>query len=396
VDHQENAPAVSFNRQGPFYRLQRRLGLLSDTDLAAIRRASVFALLAWVPLLVLAAMQGYAWSEQRQRAILFDYTVYASVIAIFLFILMEQTSEQRMTWLVHQFVTYGILPEKSQVQIAHARQVMGRRTDSWIMETALLVAAYLLSYVMIRSGVGLVEGGRWFGRSVEGGMELTLCGWWLLLVTRPLFLFLLARWLWRFIAWALLLRDLARCELQLVATHPDRCGGLSFIGAYPKTFQFFIFSVSLVIAASMLNKVVYAGASPMSFKYGLLAVIVLLVVAFVLPLFAFRPVLRTLKKQGLNRYGVIVSQHHLAFEGKWIGREGIASAPATELLGSPDVSSLADLSASYDIIRGMQRIPVTKQSIIPLLIAALLPFIVAAATQVPLKVILGAIKDLLL
>lgn len=32
------APIWTFNRQGPFYRLQRRLGLLTDTDLRAGRR----------------------------------------------------------------------------------------------------------------------------------------------------------------------------------------------------------------------------------------------------------------------------------------------------------------------------------------------------------------------
>jgi hypothetical protein len=41
-----------------------------------------------------------------------------------------------------------------------------------------------------------------------------------------LFWFLLLRWLWRHAVWGLLLRDLARLELRLVATHPDGAGGL--------------------------------------------------------------------------------------------------------------------------------------------------------------------------
>src|SRR5262245_26012622 len=50
----------SFNRLGPFYELQRRLGLLDDTHLAAGRRALIFATLAFVPPLLLAALQGHA------------------------------------------------------------------------------------------------------------------------------------------------------------------------------------------------------------------------------------------------------------------------------------------------------------------------------------------------
>jgi hypothetical protein len=54
---------MSFNRHGPFYRLQRRFGLLSDTDLAAGRRAVLFVAVAWLPVLVLAAFQGFAVNE---------------------------------------------------------------------------------------------------------------------------------------------------------------------------------------------------------------------------------------------------------------------------------------------------------------------------------------------
>ena len=49
---------VSFNRHGPFYRLQRRLGLVTDTDLAVGRRAVLFVALAWIPAVVLAAFDG--------------------------------------------------------------------------------------------------------------------------------------------------------------------------------------------------------------------------------------------------------------------------------------------------------------------------------------------------
>jgi hypothetical protein len=49
-------------------------------------------------------------------------------------------------------------------------------------------------------------------------------------VSLPLFWFLLGRWVWRFVTWGLMLRDIARCDLRLVATHADRCGGIAFIG----------------------------------------------------------------------------------------------------------------------------------------------------------------------
>jgi hypothetical protein len=391
-----SSPVFSFNRHGPFYRLQRWLGLLSETDLAAARRALLFAAIAWFPAVLLAALQGHALNQHHERAILFDFSAYAFAMAVVAFVLMEQTSDRRMAWLVSQFASYGIAPEASRACFSQARQNMARRTGSWLAEAIILAGAYLVAYTWIQRGAARVEGGTWFGQVADGDLQLTLAGWWILLVALPLFWFLLGRWLWRFITWGLLLRDIARCDLRLVATHPDRCGGLAFIGEYPQTYLLFVFSVSLVIAATVLKQVVYAGASLMSFKFALLGLVVFLIVAFVLPLLAFTPVLIKLKKQGLSRYGALVSRRHLAFEAKWIRGEDTSGEAAEDPRDSPDMSSLADLSASYQIIETMRPVPVTRQSIVPLVLVALLPFVAVAATQAPFRQILGSIKGLLL
>jgi ABC-type transport system involved in cytochrome bd biosynthesis fused ATPase/permease subunit len=156
----------------------------------------------------------------------------------------------------------------------------------------------------------------------------------------------------------------------------------------------FVFAISSVVAAGVLKNVVYAGASLMSFKFALFGMVLFLCLAFVVPLQAFAPVLKALKRQGLSRYGALLSQHNLAFEEKWI--DGAAGAAGESLLGSPDVSSLADLSASYQLVSAMQTVPVTKESILPLVVAALVPLAAVAVTQAPLKQVLGELKGLLL
>jgi hypothetical protein len=190
-----------------------------------------------------------------------------------------------------------------------------------------------------------------------------------------------------------LLRDVARCDLKLVATHADRCGGLAFIGQYPNTYLLFVFALSTVVAATVLKHVVYSGAQLMSFKYALIGLIAFLAVAFVVPLTAFVPVLSALKKTGLRRYSVLVTTHNLAFEAKWIDAD---RTPDEQPLGYPDVSSLADLATSYDMIKNIRPLPVTKETIMPLVLAALVPFVGVALTQAPLKEILDSIKGLLL
>ena len=137
------APAVllSFNRQGPFYRLQRRLGLLSDSHLAVGRRAALFLMLAWLPALLLAPLQGLALNAQHERALLLDFSVYAFGLALVAFVLMEQTSDKRMAWLVSQFVARASCATRRAPASCSATS-MERRTGAAWVEALLLLAAY--------------------------------------------------------------------------------------------------------------------------------------------------------------------------------------------------------------------------------------------------------------
>jgi len=70
-------PSASFTRQGPFYRLQLRLGLVSETDLAVGRRGLLFVAVAWLPAIALAALQGHVLGAHHERSLLLDFSAYA-------------------------------------------------------------------------------------------------------------------------------------------------------------------------------------------------------------------------------------------------------------------------------------------------------------------------------
>jgi hypothetical protein len=81
-----------------------------------------------------------------------------------------------------------------------------------------------------------------------------------------------------------------------------------------------------------------------------------------------------------------------AFETRWLrGREN-----DEDLLGTPDISSLADLTAGYEAVRRMSPVPLSKESLMPLVVAVLLPMLAVGATQLPLKELLGFVRRLLL
>jgi hypothetical protein len=270
-----------------------------------------------------------------------------------------------------------------------------RRSGNALAEAAMLLLAYAMSWLWLNHAATQATGDSWVGPVVDGHWQPSWAGGWVLWVTAPLYGFLLLRWLWRFGCWALMLRDLARCELRLVATHADRCGGLSFIGLYPGTYTLFVFAFSSVISAGVLRQIVHHGAGLTSFKFEAIGLILFVLIAFVLPLCAFTPLLLGLKRRGLADYGALVSRHNLAFEARWIGGPA-GGVDGAEALGSPDVSSLADLAVGYELVTRIKPVPVSKASLAPLLLGALLPVVVVAATQVPFKQVLGALKAMLL
>jgi hypothetical protein len=80
------------------------------------------------------------------------------------------------------------------------------------------------------------------------------------------------------------------------------------------------------------------------------------------------------------------------FDTKWLRR----GAPADEaLLGSGDIQSLADLGNSYQVIQDMHNSPVTRELMIVVAIATLLPVVPLLLTMMPLEELLKKLLGVL-
>ena len=77
-----------------------------------------------------------------------------------------------------------------------------------------------------------------------------------------------------------------------------------------------------------------------------------------------------MKRGGLGEYGVLAERCVRKFDTKWL-RGG--APPDEPLVGSADIQSLADLGNSFEVIRGMRVAPVTRDAVLGLAAATLLP-----------------------
>jgi hypothetical protein len=224
------------------------------------------------------------------------------------------------------------------------------------------------------------------------GTSLTAAGWWCLIVSSPLFGFLLLRWLWRHLVWSLLLRELSALDLRLVATHPDGHGGLAFVGKYPNAYATFVFAVSCVLGAAIAHQLLQGDLAPATYGYVMGAWLLIVLAFFAFPLQAFSKPLNELKEQTLLISSAQATRHFRAAEREMLGRNRSAAEDA-EPVASGDI---ADPSKMYSAAEKLSVFLIDRSALLPVAVAALLPLCAAGATQLPVKQLFSVVKRLLL
>ncbi len=282
---------------GPFFELQRRLGLLREDALLAGRRAALYVALAWGVPLLLSLVAGRAFGGAGGQPYLLDFGAWARFfVAIGLFLLAEQQVEVGLRGKLAQLVRAPILAPSSFEEAARIVAKALRLRNSGLAEIICLVLVIALDFGGLGRLLGADESG-WAVQVTDGGAHPTLAGWWSVIVSLPLFYFLLLRGLWRYLVWAWLLWRIASLELRLVATHPDGKAGLGFLAEYPNAYSMFVFGMSAAMAITVVRHVFETNISSVTFGYIITAWLAIVFAVFFAPLLAFSKPLSELKEK---------------------------------------------------------------------------------------------------
>ena len=365
---------------GPFHALLRLLGWVGEDLLPTRRAALILALLAWLTPAALAVAQSLLDDSYLGWSFFTDLTVYARfLIAITAMIITERYADGRLEMLARQFRSASIIADAGLPAFRTALARADRQSSSNLAEGALAVAALAWSGFTERYVIELA-GSSWEGTMTNAGVEMSWAGLAARFVSNPLFLFLVLRWIWRFVIWTLLLYRISKLPLQLTPLHPDQSAGLGFLAIYPSIFKGFLFALSCVVASSFLKDLNLVEHGSRSIWFAVGGWIVVSLGLFLGPLSVFSRPLYLAREQALINYGRLANQHHLAFEHKWLGR----TRSGGELLGNPDVSSLADLNAGLVAVHSMHLLPVDREAVLGIFVAACVPMLAVLATEIPI------------
>lgn len=386
-------PDFSLVVGGPLYQLWRRLFLSGPALELVARRMIGIPAIAWLPLLVLTAYEGFAVGHGVRVPFLYDIEVHVRyLVAIPILLIAELVIHQRIRVVVRNFVDTGIITSETLPAFRAAMASAMRLRNSLAVELIMVVFVFGFGWTLWQGASGLT-GSTWYA-IVDGAQHrLTIAGQWYVHVSISIFQFLLFRWYFRLFVWFLFLRRVSRLPLRLTPTHPDRAGGLGFLGLAAHAFVPVILAQSVALSGILGSQILFQGKTLRSFQYEIVAFIVLQLLLVLGPPSVFMKTLLELKRQGRREYGVLAARYTSEFHEKWIQ----GAAPAGEpLLGSSDIQSLADLANSYTVVGEMKPVPFGRDTIVQIAGAAAIPLLPLVLSIVPAEEIVKKLFALLL
>jgi hypothetical protein len=377
---------------GPLFQLYRR-GRLSGDGLELVhRRALAITLIAWLPLLLLSVLEGRGFGGGIRLPFLYDVEAHTRfLVALPALILAEVFVHRRVAPVMRWFVERGIVTPEDVPQCNTAVEKAVRVRNSVALEVTLVVLVYTVG-LWVRSQLALSEA-TWYALPGATGPRLTLAGYWYAFVSVPFFQFILLRWYVRLVLWFWLLWRVSKLNLRLSAAHPDRAGGIAFLGKAAYAFQPVLFAQGALLSGVIASRILYDGQSLLVFKMEIAGLVGALILVVLGPLAMFTPHLDRAKRSGLATYGSLANSYVFAFEERWLRG---APPDRGDLLGTGDIQSLADLGNSMEVVRQMRVVPFGLDDIIGLAVATAAPLLPLTLTMFSLDALLtGVVKALL-
>ena len=378
---------------GPLFQLLRRSHLSGDALELMRQRIVVIALVAWLPLLALAALEGQALGGRAAIPFLLDVDVHVRfLVTLPLLIVAELVVHQRMRLVVPQFLERNLIPASALPRFDAAIASAFRLRNSVLAEVLLIAFVYIIGVLLLWRHYVALTTVTWYAMPTAEGLKLSVTGLWYAYVSLPIFQFLLVRWYYRVFIWIRFLWQVSRIQLSLIPTHPDRVGGLGFLPNAVFAFMPLAVAHGALLAGLIANRIFYVGAALPDFKVEIAVLAVFLLCLVLGPLLVFSPQLAQAKRIGNREYGALAERYVREFDAKWLRGGAPADAP---LIGSGDIQSLADLANSFEVVRTMRIAPITRDALIRLVVATLAPVVPLALTMMPLEELLRKLLGIL-
>jgi hypothetical protein len=365
-----NPAEFSLMAGGPFYELSRRLGLVTATQTLRVWR---IAIVMWLPIAV--GTVGRLLVGWKLDPFVFDISVHTRfLVSLPLVVLAGHLIDGQSRSATIQLFD-GKFADRSVLEdiFDRARRL---RDNGWV-ECIFAVLALLggqLTLWGVMGPTGVIHG---VDTSDDSVARIYYSG-----LALPLLQFLTLRWLWRWGIWSYIMLRVSRLPLKTIATHPDKAAGLGFLSAPVTGFAVFEMGLASLLSAAWGTQLLDGRVTVPSLLPTLMLFVLLSSALACTPMVPFMGHLYRAKRRALLAYNPLALEYMRGFHRKWVDPR-----PSTEedLLGTPDIQSLADIGNAYKVMTDTRTFLFGKKKLAEIWLAAVVPMVPLIVTVIPVN-----------
>lgn len=368
---------------GLTYRWMLQLRLMDEDHYRPFRRIAFLAVITWLPLLILTLISGTCAGNAVEIPFLHDPEPHVRYLVAFpLLVFAGLIIDPYVNGFMLHLRTSGLVTKQEMPDYERAIAQFTRRRDSvWVDVVLILLSVCLVWLIKTRYGFSSqhLNYSNWLFTLAGTEAKISPAGWWLVLVSSPLLLFLLSRWIYRFIIWIGFMNRVSTIRLSLEPTHPDRAGGLGLLTGAQFSFAVIFVTIGAMMSSTIAKEILNSGEVLNDVHFEIFTFIVISAALIIAPLFTFSAPMLEAKRLGLRNYSALAFQLSDAFDDNWIKNK--TDDRGQRLVTAVDPSAAADYTAVYETVTEMRIIPMTKRRLAFLLLSLTAPFVPLFLTQ---------------
>jgi hypothetical protein len=341
-----------------------------------VKQSLVLIGLTWVPLALLAIVAEVHWSQPPGQNFFLDFAAYGQLlIGLPMFLIAERVIDGQTRSAARCFLTTGALAAGDAARLFHLNGRVERLRKQLWPELICIALGYVITAAWVVPEM-YNDRDTWHAMGPVGQLQpLTWPGLLELGFVGPLTTYWWVRWSWKIGMWSWYLYRLSRLRLNLVASHPDKTGGIGFLSDAQTKFGIVILAYGISnVAPTIGYKLALEGATMSVVSvWGIAAGFVIgAPLLFTIPLFMFTRQLYQTKARAMEMFQERSMERAQAFEEKWLKA---CSSGNYELMSGSDLAGLNALNQVYAHIHAMRVVPFDIRSFSELLGSALGPMV---------------------
>lgn len=370
-----------------------KIGFKGNGTKHDIYHVLIALLICWLPLAVICLFKGTFWTGDITNSFITDFDLQARLfVSMPIFILAERSVSKRLSLILNQFSTSGIVNKNLKSHFDNIIQTNLCFLRSRWTDGAIIILCYVQLFVVYNYESTSTSVLTWQLLSNGGEESLNLAGYWSALVSVPFVLFLVYRWLLRILIWGKILYSISRLEIDLFPFHPDLSGGLGYLGYSIRYFSPIALAFSAIVAGNVADFMLIEGVHLTDLKFVLIGYFIFITILFMFPLLFFTQKLFDERERSVYENYDFINGLYREFRKK-ISKD--FEDVTSEDLKAPDYSAVGDLNAVIENALKMKSMPFVLKDLFPLWIMTATPFLGVVLIEMPVNEIVAGVVSLL-